>query len=151
MSEKLAHAIALAAQAHETQTDKAGAPYILHPLRLMLKMHSEPEMIVAVLHDVVEDTDWTLEKLRAEGFSEEVLAAVDSVTQREDEEEDAYLARAEANPIGRKVKLADIEDNMDLRRLSALGEKDIERLKKYHRRWQRWSQMPQEGGTQTVV
>lgn len=147
----LAHAIALAAIAHEAQKDKADAPYILHPLRLMQKMHSEAEMIAAVLHDVVEDTPWTLDTLRTEGFSEEVLAAVDSVTHRDAETYDDYLARAAANPIGRKVKLADLEDNMDLRRLSELTDKDIERLQKYHRLWTKWSVLPEQGGAQTVI
>jgi len=147
----LAHAIALAAHAHEEQRDKADAPYILHPLRLMRTMHTEAEMIAAVLHDVVEDTPWTLDGLRGEGFSEETLAAIDSVTHRDGETYDDYLARAAANPIGRKVKLADLEDNMDLRRLSELTDKDIERLQKYHRLWRRWSALPEEGGAQTVV
>jgi (p)ppGpp synthase/HD superfamily hydrolase len=147
----LAHAIALAAKAHEAQTDKAGAPYILHPLRVMQKMHTEAEMMTAVLHDTVEDTDWTLDGLRGEGFSEEVLAAVDSVTHREGESYEAYLARAAADPIGRKVKLGDLEDNMDLRRLSELTSKDMERLQKYHRLWRKWSRLSEQGGAQTVI
>src|SRR5207244_4075102 len=72
----LGKAIAIAAQAHQAQRDKAGAPYILHPLRMMLRMRSEIEMMAAVLHDVVEDTAWTLDKLRQAGFSEEVMQAV---------------------------------------------------------------------------
>ena len=147
----LAHAISLAAQAHETQVDKAGAPYILHPLRLMFKMASEAEMIAAVLHDVVEDTPWTLDRLRAEGFSEEVLAAVDGLTNREGEAYEDYLARVSANAISRKVKLADLEDNMDMRRLGQLTEKDIARLQKYHRLWREWSRLPEGGGAQTVI
>lgn len=147
----LAHAIALASAAHEQQKDKAGAPYILHPLRLMQKMHTESEMIAAVLHDVVEDTPWTLKHLRAEGFPPEALAAIDSVTHRDGETYDDYLARAAANPIGRKVKLADLEDNMDLRRLSELTANDIERIKKYHHLWHKWSRLPEEGGAQTVI
>ena len=147
----LAHAIALAAQAHETQTDKAGAPYILHPLRLMFKMSSETEMAAAVFHDVVEDTDWTLEGLRAEGYAEDVLAAVDALTHRDGEDYETYLARVSANPTARKVKLADLEDNMDVRRLSVLTDKDITRLQKYHRVWNEWKSLPEDGGTQTIV
>ena len=79
----LARAIAIAAQAHQEQRDKAGAPYIVHPLRMMFQMDTEAEKIVAVLHDVVEDTPWTPQQLRDEGFSEEVLAALDGVTARE--------------------------------------------------------------------
>ena len=133
----LARAIAIAAEAHQGQQDKAGAPYVLHPLRLMLRMHTEAEMMAAVLHDVVEDTPWTLEQLRQEGFSEEVLAAVEAVTHRAGETYEAYLARAAADPIARKVKRADLEDNMDLRRLSALTDKDVERLRRYHRTWRK--------------
>ena len=131
----LARAIALAAQAHVEQREKSGAPYILHPIRLMLRMDSEPEMIVAVLHDVVEDTPWTLDQLRAEGFSEEVLAAVDCVTRRATETYAEFVERARHNPVARKVKLADLEDNMDVRRLPEVTDHALERLKKYHQAW----------------
>jgi (p)ppGpp synthase/HD superfamily hydrolase len=135
----LAHAIALAAKAHEDQTDKAGAPYILHPLRLMFTLDSEEEKIAAVLHDVVEDTGWTLDGLRGEGFSESVLTAVDALTHRDGESYDEYLARAAADPTARKVKLADLEDNMNIKRLAELTDKDIVRLQKYHRLWRQWN------------
>ncbi len=131
----LAKAIAIAAQAHQEQHDKAGAPYILHPLRMMLRMSSETEMIAAVLHDVVEDTDWTLDKLRQAGFSEEVVHAVECLTHRDHETYEEFIARASTNVIARKVKLADLEDNMDMRRLSAVTEQDAQRLHKYHRAW----------------
>lgn len=134
----LAHAIALAAEAHKDQTDKAGAPYILHPLRLMFTLDTEDEQIAAVLHDIVEDTDKSLEDLRAAGFSETVLAAIDALTHRQDESYDEYVARAFADPVARKVKLADLEDNMNLRRLSELTDKDIVRLQKYHKLWRQW-------------
>ena len=128
----LARAIAIAAVAHQEQFDKAGAPYILHPLRMMQQMATDEEKIVAILHDVVEDTDWTPELLRAEGFSENVLAALDGVTAREGETYEAFIARAQSNPIARKVKLADLQDNMDTRRIRTLTDKDVERLRKYH-------------------
>lgn len=128
----LARAIALAAVAHQEQFDKAGAPYILHPLRMMQQMRTEEEKIVAVLHDVVEDTAWTFEQLRTEGFSETILAALDGVTGRAGESYEAFIARAQANPIARRVKLADLQDNMDTRRIRTLTDKDIERLRKYH-------------------
>jgi (p)ppGpp synthase/HD superfamily hydrolase len=131
----LARAIAVAAQAHIDQKDKSGAPYILHPLRIMLRMDSEAEMMVAVLHDVVEDTDWSIDKLRSNGFPEVVLTAVESVTHREGESYDDFVARAAANPIGRRVKLADLEDNMDVRRIDELADRDLERVRKYHRAW----------------
>jgi (p)ppGpp synthase/HD superfamily hydrolase len=131
----LGKAIAIAAQAHQEQYDKAGAPYILHPLRMMLRMSSETEMMAAILHDVVEDTDWTLDKLRQAGFSAEVVQAVECLTHRDHETYDEFIARVRTNTIANKVKLADLEDNMDMRRLSTLTEKDAERLHKYHRAW----------------
>ena len=128
-------AISIAAQAHKGQKDKAGAPYLLHPLRMMMRMTSEAAMMAAVLHDVVEDTDWTLERLRQEGFSDEVLEAVDCLTHREGESYEEFVARVRANPMARQVKIADLEDNMNIRRMSRLGAKDLERLEKYHRAW----------------
>ncbi len=132
----LGRAVAIAAEAHQLQTDKAGAPYILHPLRVMQRMNTETEQIAAVLHDVVEDSAWTIEQLRAEGFSEEVLAAIDCLTTHEGESYDEFILRASSNPLARKVKLADLEDNLDLRRLGKLTEKDLQRIQKYHRVWQ---------------
>ena len=107
----LEDAIALALEAHRGQRDKAGAPYIRHPLRV------------------------TFEDLRARGYSETVLAALDGLTRREDESYLAFVRRARANPIARQVKLADIEDNMDLRRLVTLGQRDVERLRRYREAW----------------
>ena len=131
----LGKAIAIAAQAHQEQHDKPGAPYILHPLRLMLRMHSETEMMAAILHDVVEDTDWTLDQLRQAGFAEEVVQAVECLTHRNHETYEGFITRVRTNAIASKVKLADLEDNMDMRRLSALTEQDTQRLRKYHRAW----------------
>ena len=128
-------AISIAAHAHKGQKDKAGAPYLLHPLRMMLRMDSEAAMMAAVLHDVVEDTDWTLERLREEGFSDEVLEAVDCLTHREGEGYQEFVERLRTNPIARQVKIADLEDNMNVRRINQLGSKDLERLEKYHRAW----------------
>lgn len=131
----LEKAIIIAAKAHQGQEDKAGYPYILHPIRMMLCMSSEIEMIIAVLHDVVEDTDWTLSDLQKEGFSAEVLEAVDCLTRRDGESYEKFISRVRANPIARRVKIADLEDNMNIKRISNLTEKDMERLKKYHRVW----------------
>ena len=128
----LERAIEIAVAAHKGQVDKAGAPYILHPLRVMMSLSSEDERIVGVLHYVVEDTDWTFERLRAEGFSQAVLDGLASVTKHHDDEDyDAFVQRARANPIGRRVKIADINDNLDLRRITTPTERDFERLKKY--------------------
>ncbi|MBK7393819.1 MAG: HD domain-containing protein [Chloracidobacterium sp.] len=139
-------AITIAAQVHKGQTDKAGATYILHPLRIMMRMTSDAARITAVLHDVVEDsrdnppeTKWTLDRLRENGFTEEVVAAVDGVTDRkaEGEDYDAFIDRAGANPISRQVKIADLEDNMNMLRVAEIRPKDLERLEKYHRSWKK--------------
>ena len=129
----LERAIAIAANAHAGQTDKAGVAYILHPLRVMLMLETEAERIVGVLHDVVEDTAVTYEDLRIAGFTEEILAALDSVTRRDDEDYEAFVLRAGQNPIGRRVKLADLKDNSDLSRIPSPTEKDYARLEKYRR------------------
>jgi (p)ppGpp synthase/HD superfamily hydrolase len=128
-------AISIAAQAHKGQKDKAGAPYLLHPLRMMMRMNSETAMMAAVLHDVVEDTDWTLGRLHEAGFSVEVIKAVDCLTHREGESYEQFVERVRTNPIARQVKIADLEDNMNIRRIGQLGAKDLERLEKYHRAW----------------
>lgn len=129
-------AIAIAAQAHRGQKDRTGAPYILHPLRMMFRFGSETEMIVAVLHDVVEDSpDWDLERLRREGFSEEIVQAIDHLTRREDESYQAFVERSGQDPLARRVKLADLEDNMNVTRLNSLTEPDQARLARYHRAW----------------
>ena len=131
----LAHAIALAATAHEHQKDRAGKTYILHPLRLMFRMNTELEMTAAVLHDVVEDTEWTLEALREEGFSEDVVFAVDCLTKREGEPYMSLIERAKQSPIAVRVKIADLEDNMDAKRLDRFSVYDADRLQKYHAAW----------------
>ena len=127
----LERAISIAATAHAGQIDKAGRPYILHPLRVMLALDATDDQIVGVLHDVVEDTDLTLESLRAEGFSEVVLAALASVTKREGEDYPTFVLRAAANPIGRRVKLADLRDNSDLSRIAHPTQEDHARLARY--------------------
>jgi (p)ppGpp synthase/HD superfamily hydrolase len=128
----LERAIVIAAEAHTGMFEKAGAPYILHSLRVMLAMSEATDRIVAVLHDVVEDCDgWTLDRIRSEGFSEKVVEALDSVTKRNDEEYFSFVCRAAANPIGRKVKLADLKDNSDLARISNPTQRDVDRIEKY--------------------
>jgi (p)ppGpp synthase/HD superfamily hydrolase len=134
----LENAIALAVKAHQGQVDKYGKPYILHPLRVMFRMETELEQMVGVLHDVVEDSEVTFADLQQMGYSDEVITALDGVTRREDETYDEFVTRSLAHPISRRVKLADLEDNMDLRRLPGeLTEKDVARLNRYRRAWQR--------------
>ena len=128
----LERAIEIAVEAHKGQLDKGGNPYILHPLRVMMSVDLELEKIVAVLHDVVEDSNWTFEALLAEGFSIEVIDALKSVTKKSDNEDyDSFIQRAIGNPIGRKVKIADLRDNLDVTRIPELGEKDLQRINKY--------------------
>lgn len=129
----LERAIALAAQAHEGQKDKAGEPYVLHVLRVMLRMETADGMMAAIAHDMIEDCGWTMERLRAEGFPENVVGAVDAVTRREGEDYQDFIVRAAKHPLGRLVKIADLEDNMDLTRLSFVTERDLARLEKYRR------------------
>lgn len=131
----LERALAIAVEAHKGQKDKYGAPYILHPLRVMARVNSDSEKIVAILHDVVEDTDWTFQQLRKEGFSDEVIRALDCVTKREGEPYEDFVKRSASNALARRVKLADLEDNMDIRRLNSVEAKDAERLNKYLKAW----------------
>ena len=128
-------AIAIAAEAHTGQVDKMGAPYILHPLRLMLRFEGETERMVAVLHDVVEDSTVTLADLRAAGFAPAVIDALDCLTHRAELSYTDYVARLSDNPLARRVKLADLEDNMDMRRLEVLTPKALARLERYHHAW----------------
>jgi (p)ppGpp synthase/HD superfamily hydrolase len=131
----LEEAIGIATEAHRGQRDRAGAPYILHPLRMMFAVQTDAERMAAVLHDVVEDTEWTLEALRERGFPEQVVTAVDHLTRREGESYEAFVLRAAEHPVARRVKVADLEDNMDVRRLGTVSADDAERLTKYHRAW----------------
>jgi len=129
----LARAIALAAQYHEGQTDKGGRPYVFHPLRLMLKALTEQEQIAAVLHDTIEDTDLTLDDLRKEGFSDEIVEAIDRLSRREDETYREFILRIKENRLAARVKILDLQDNMDLTRIKKPSEKDQKRLLKYSR------------------
>lgn len=127
----LEKAIALAATAHAGQRDKGGQPYILHPLRVMLRLESDEERIAGVLHDIVEDTDVTLDALRTEGFSETVVSAVEALTKRPGETRLQAAARAAQHPVARAVKLADNAENSDLSRIPTPTSKDHERLEEY--------------------
>jgi len=124
----LERAIKLAIDAHHGQTDKAGEPYILHPLRVMVKMRAEEQQIVAVLHDVVEDTLVSLSLLESEGFSPEIVDAIDRLTRRSHEPMSAYLDRVCESKLAVVVKLQDINDNLDARRLEKLDVETHARL-----------------------
>lgn len=131
MSTLLERAIEIAIAAHEGQLDKAGKPYILHPIQVMNRVRDEYEKMAAVLHDVVEDTAFTLEHLEREGFPDEVLRAIDALTKRPGETRLEAALRAAADPIARAVKLADNAENMDLSRISNPTEKDYARCREY--------------------
>jgi (p)ppGpp synthase/HD superfamily hydrolase len=126
--------------AHRGQQDKVGQPYILHILRVMLRLETTNERMAGALHDVVEDTPYTLDELRRRGYPDPVIEAVDCLTRRHDETYEQFIERAIANPIARRVKLADLEDNMDIRRLHEVSEKDRERLNRYIRARERVKQ-----------
>lgn len=128
----LERAIEIALHAHRGALDKGGRPYILHPLAVMHALETDAEKIVGVLHDVVEDSEWTFERLADEGFSEEIIEALRSVTKSpQDTDYFAFIRRVKENPIGRKVKIADIEHNLDLKRISDVTEDDLLRQSKY--------------------
>ncbi len=140
----LQRAIEIATEAHQGQFDKAGRDYIGHPLRVMEMGKTEEEKIVGVLHDVIEDTDWTFERLAEEGFSDEVIAALRCVTKiSENENYDDFIDRVKKNPLAVAVKINDLTDNMDIRRLPPhLSDKDVKRLKKYLKAYKRLTGEP---------
>ena len=139
----LQRAIEIATEAHQGQFDKAGRDYIGHPLRVMEMGKTKEEKIVGVLHDVIEDTDWTFEKLAEEGFSDEVIAALRCVTKiSENENYDDFIDRVKKNPLAVAVKINDLTDNMDIRRLPYLSDKDVKRLKKYLKAYKRLTGEP---------
>ena len=129
----LERAIEIAARTHAGQVDKGGAPYILHPLRVMLRVAPGAQQIVAVLHDVVEDSEVTFEDLAREGFAAEVIAGLRAVTKIEGESYEDFVARAALDPVGKAVKLADLMENSDLSRIAEPSQKDMERVEKYGR------------------
>lgn len=132
MAESLDEAILLAVSAHKGQEDKGGAPYILHPLRVMLRCKTAEQRIAAVLHDAVEDGGVELGLIR-HWFGEAVADAVHALSRREGEEYEAFIERCAADPIARVVKLADLEDNLDLSRLGREPTiRDAKRADKYH-------------------
>lgn len=130
----LDRAKAIATSAHEGQVDKAGKPYIEHPMRVMNMGKTIEEKIAGVLHDVVEDSDWTFEMLEKEGIPKDVMDALRCVTKlSEDDDYDHFIERVKTNPLAVKVKLNDLKDNMDITRLGEVTEKDLARLNKYIR------------------
>ena len=124
-------AIALAAKKHAGQIDKGKHPYIFHPLRLMFKMNSTEQQIVAVLHDILEDTDTTVVDLISLGFSQEIIDAILALTKRKHESRIEAAYRAVKNPLARIVKLAEVTDNMDISRITHPSARDLLRMEEY--------------------
>ena len=129
----LEKAIEIAVEAHRGQIDKAGKIYILHPIRVMLRGKNETEQIIGILHDVVEDTPVTLEALRLEGFSEEVLSALSCITKEKGEDYGHFIDRVLTNPLATQIKLYDLEDNMNRDRIPFPTEHDEKRFAKYEK------------------
>lgn len=124
-------ALKISFNAHKNQVDKSGMPYVFHPFHLAEQMDNEYSVCVALLHDVVEDTDITIEDLRAEVFPKEVINAIELMTHSDSVPYLDYVKEIKNNPIARKVKLADLKHNSDLSRLDNIDDKALERVEKY--------------------
>lgn len=116
---------------HQGQRDKAGCAYFQHPMRVAMRCSTDDERVVALLHDIIEDTDVTPEYLLSEGFPQYIVDAILSVTKRDGESYEDFVARAKENPIGRQVKIHDLEDNLDVMRLNEVSNDAAARLTKY--------------------
>lgn len=133
MENLLSKATAIAIEAHRGQVDKTGMPYLGHIMRVMNAGRTIDEKICGVLHDLVEDTDWSFEQLKEEGFPIHIIEALRCVTKLSDDEPyNDFIKRIKINPLAVAVKINDLTDNMDIRRLNDITESDINRLKKYH-------------------
>ena len=130
-TDKTKKAMKFCFKAHKDQVDKSGMPYVFHPFHVAEQMTAEATTIVALLHDVVEDTDYTLEDIAAEGFGKEILEAVALMTHEDDVPYLDYVAKLKENPIARAVKLADLAHNSDLSRIGEIDEETKQRLEKY--------------------
>lgn len=137
----LAKALEIAQAAHAGQVDKTGAPYLLHVMRVMHRGQTEDEKICGLLHDVVEDSSTTFEDLQNAGFPDHIIAALRCLTKTsETEDYGLFIQRVKSNPLAVRVKLNDLEDNMDIRRLLVIGEKEAARLNKYLRAYRELTQ-----------
>jgi (p)ppGpp synthase/HD superfamily hydrolase len=131
----LEDAIVLATNAHRGQKDRNDEPYIMHPIRVMSQLWGYDERMVAVLHDVIEDTEVTLDDLRRQSYPDHIVAAVDAISKRKDIDEpySTYILRVKENPLAAKVKIADLRDNANLDRLPGVEAYDLKRLDRYNR------------------
>lgn len=137
----LQKAITIAVEAHKNQTDRYQAPYIMHVMRVMMRGKTEEEKICGILHDVVEDTEWTFENLKKEGFTDAMIEALRCLTKGEDEPYDDYISRVKNNKLAIAVKLNDLEDNMDVRRMPQMEPNDVDRFNKYLKAYQQLIQL----------
>lgn len=124
-------ALIISFTAHKNQTDKNGIPYIYHPYHLAEQMDTEYEICTALLHDVIEDTNMTIQDLREEGFPDEIINAINVLTHRKNQPYTKYINNIKKNELAKKVKLADLKHNSDSTRITSLTEKDEARLRKY--------------------
>jgi len=132
-TDKTKKAMKLCYEAHKGQVDKTGVPYVFHPFHVAEQMTSEASTIVALLHDVVEDTDYTLDDIAAAGFGKEIVEAVALMTHEDDVPYLDYVAKLKDNPIAREVKLADLAHNSDRSRLGEIDDETKQRLEKYEK------------------
>lgn len=140
--EMLHNMLVLATNKHASQYDKGGMPYILHPLAVMhyLKTDDEELQCIALGHDLLEDTDTSLNELKLAGMTTRVIDALHDLTKVHGESDDDYMARLLRNKDAMRVKLADLRHNSDIRRLKGVAEKDIKRMEKYHNMYLRLSE-----------
>jgi (p)ppGpp synthase/HD superfamily hydrolase len=132
MEDLLERSLQIAVEAHSGQKDKYGAPLVFHPIRMMMRLSGHREKITALLHDVVEKSEWTLDGLRREGFPPEIVRAVDLLTRRRNEDYEEYLSRVKTDPLAVRVKRADLEDHMDPARAAALTPDILDKIRKSH-------------------
>lgn len=130
-TENTKKALALCFEAHKEQKDDSGLPYVFHPFHLAEQMNDEATTVVALLHDVVEDTHYTINDIKEMGFSKEVLDAIKLLTHDKEIPYMDYVRKIKDNPIAKAVKLADMRHNSDTTRLNKITEKEINRARKY--------------------
>lgn len=124
-------ALEICYKAHKQQVDKGGNPYYLHPIQVALMCDTNQEKIVALLHDVLEDTTYNIEDLKKAGFDNNIIEAIMCLTKTKDEEYDQYIKRVITNPIAKKVKKNDLIHNSDLSRIKEITSEDLKRIEKY--------------------
>jgi len=131
---KLALAISIAAKAFENKLDKAGQPYILHCFRVMNNVKGDEDTkCAAIMHDLIEDTDYTFTKLTELGFSDKTIGILHLVTHKKETDYMEYIKAIAVSEEATEIKLRDLEDNSNITRLKGLGKKDLDRIEKYHR------------------